>query len=260
MSRTAHPQRSLVVASLAAAGAIVLVTLLTSRGADRRPICRSTLIPAYVPPHAIVELVRASARPRLLVINPANGPGADAVPAYRAAVLAAQRAGARVLGYVPTTYGERPVGDVVADIDRYTSWYRVDGIFLDEASRNVGGLEYYAALGRHIRAAADRLVVLNPGVVPAREYFHVADVVVTFEGPYADYGPAVKAMPDWVRDQPPEHIAHLVYDASHRQAMTAVRHPQDAGYVYVTSGSLPDPWRTVPPYLHEEERALEACT
>jgi spherulation-specific family 4 protein len=259
MSSATRHQRGLIVASAAAAGAILIVILLTSR-AERRPACRSTLIPAYVPPHAIVELARASARPRLVVINPANGPGADALPAYRSAVRAAQRAGARVLGYVPTTYAERPAADVVADIDRYASWYRVDGIFLDEASHDVDRLGYYAALGRHVHAGADRLVVLNPGVVPASGYFDVADVVVTFEGPYAGYGAAMKATPDWVRDQPPERVAHLVYGASRREAMATVRHPQKAGYVYVTSGSMPDPWRTVPSYLHEEERELEACS
>jgi hypothetical protein len=259
MSSATRPQRGLAVAS-AAAGALLLVVLLTSRGAERRPACRSTLIPAYVPPHAIVELVRASARPRLVVINPANGPGPDALPAYRSAVRAAQRTGARVLGYVPTTYAARPAADVAADIDRYTSWYRVDGIFLDEAAHDVARLGYYAALGRHVHAGAHRLVVLNPGVVPAPEYFDVADVVVTFEGPYAGYGAAMKAMPEWVRDQPPERVAHLVYGASRRQAMATVRHPQKAGYVYVTSGSLPDPWRTVPSYLREEERGLEACS
>ena len=63
-----------------------------------------------------------------------------------------------------------------------------------------------------------------------------------------------------VRDQPPERIAHLVYGASRRQAMATVRHPQKAGYVYVTSGSMPDPWRTVPSYLHEQERGLETCS
>ena len=257
---TTRPRRGLILASVAAAGAIVLVTLLTSRGAERRPTCRSTLIPAYVPPHALVELVRASSRPRLLVINPANGPGAEAAPAYRSAVRTAQRAGARVLGYVATTYGERPAADVVADIDRYASWYGVDGIFLDEASHDVARLGYYAALARHIHAGGHRLVVVNPGVVPAPEYFEVADVVVTFEGPYAGYAAAMERMPDWVREQPPSRVAHLVYDASREQAMAAVRHPQKAGYVYATSGSMPDPWRTVPPYLHEEEHALEACS
>jgi hypothetical protein len=102
-------------------------------------------------------------------------------------------------------------------------------------------------------------VVLNPGVVPAREYFDLADVIVTFEGPYAAYGPAMEATPEWVRDQPPGRVAHLVYDASRQQAMATVSHPQKAGYVYATSGSLPDPWRTVPSYLHEDEQALEVC-
>ena len=147
MSGLARRQRGLILASAAAAGAIVLVTLLTTRGAERRPTCRTTLIPAYVPPHALVELARASSRPRLLVINPANGPGAEAAPAYRAAVRTAQRAGARVLGYVHTTYGARPAADVMADIDRYTSWYGVDGIFLDEAAHDVAAsCGYYAAL------------------------------------------------------------------------------------------------------------------
>jgi hypothetical protein len=260
VSGVARRQRGLILASAAAAGVIVLVTLLTTRGADRRAICRTTLIPAYVPPHALVELVRASARPRLLVINPSNGPGGEPTLAYRAAVRTAQRAGARVLGYVHTTYGARPAADVVADIDRYTSWYGVDGVFLDEDSSDGARVGYYAALARHIRAAgARRLVVLNPGVVPAREYFDLADVIVTFEGPYAAYGAAMDATPDWVRDQPPGRVAHLVYDASRQQAMAAVSHPQQAGYLYATSGSLPDPWRTVPPYLHEEERALEVC-
>jgi spherulation-specific family 4 protein len=260
MSSTARRPRGLILASAAVAGVIVLVTLLTTRGAERRTICRTTLIPAYVPPHALVELVRASSRPRLLVINPSSGPGAEAAPAYRAAVRTAQRAGARVLGYVHTAYGARPAADVMADIGRYTSWYGVDGVFLDEAASDVARVGYYAALGRHVRAGgAGRVVVLNPGVVPAREYFELGDVIVTFEGPYAAYGAAMDATPDWVRDQPPGRVAHLVYDASREQAMAAVSHPQQAGYVYATSGSMPDPWRTVPSYLHEEEHALEVC-
>lgn len=260
MSGLARRERGLLLASVAAAGAIVLVTLLTTRGADRRTTCRTTLIPAYVPPHALVELVRASSRPRLLVINPASGPGAEPSAGYREAVRTAQRAGARVLGYVHTTYGARPAVDVMADIDRYMSWYGVDGVFLDEAAHDVARVGYYAALARHVRAGgARRVVVLNPGVVPARQYFALADVIVTFEGPYAAYGAAMDATPDWVRDQPPGRVAHLVYDASRQEALATVSHPQQAGYVYATSGSMPDPWRTVPAYLHEEEHALEVC-
>jgi hypothetical protein len=94
--------------------------------------------------------------------------------------------------------------------------------------------------------------------VPARGYFDVADIVVTFEGTYAGYAAAVQAMPDWVRREPAQHVAHLVYGASRSEALSAVTGGA-AGYVYVTSGAMPNPWRTLPPYLHEEEEVLASC-
>jgi spherulation-specific family 4 protein len=256
----ARHQRGVVIASAGAAGAILLVALLTSRAPERRASCRSALIPAYLPPHAIVDLAAGPVRPRLVVINPANGPGGDAHAAYGRAVWAAQDAGARVLGYVPTTYAARPASDVEADVDRYAKWYGVDGIFLDEVSHSAADLPYYAALSRHVRSTRGRFVVLNPGVVPDAGYFNIADVVVTYEGTYADYAAALERMPGWLARQPSERVAHLVYGASREQALTAVRNPARVGYVYATSGSLPDPWRTLPSYLHEEEEALAACS
>ena len=101
---------------------------------------------------------------------------------------------------------------------------------------------------------------MNPGVPPARGYFDLADVVVTFEGTYADYAPAVDRMPDWVRRLPRGQIAHLVYGASREQALDAIRNPGEAGYVYATSGTMPDPWRELPAYVAEEEEALQACS
>jgi hypothetical protein len=259
LRNAAQQRRSLVVAS-AAAGVILIVVVLVSRGSAQRPqSCRATLIPAYLPPGAIVDLVKGPLRPRLVVINPGNGPGTHALSGYREAVRAAKDAGARVLGYVPTTYGRRPAAGVLADVERYMSWYGVDGIFFDEASHSMAQLPYYDALTRRVRSSRGRFVVLNPGVVPARGYFDIADVVVTFEGLHSAYAAALAHMPDWVREQPPDRVAHLVYGASRDQAMAAVQDVREAGYLYVTSGALPDPWRTLPSYLHEEEKALETC-
>jgi hypothetical protein len=261
MMKTTRPQRRFVIASAGAAGALVLlVVLLTSRGTERRPSCRNTLIPAYVLPSAIVEAVRGPVRARLIVVNPHNGPGAAQHDEYRAAVSTARRAGARVLGYVPTGYGRRPAADVLADIEHYASWYGVHDIFLDETASDAAQLPYYAAIAHHIRAARKGLVALNPGVVPARGYFGVGDVVVTFEGPYSRYAEALDRMPDWVSQQPANHVAHLVYAASREQALSAVRSSDGAGYLYVTSGSPPNPWHTLPRYLLEEEQELGACS
>ena len=52
----------------------------------------------------------------------------------------------------------------------------------------------------------------------------------------------------------PRRIAHLIYGASREQALAALA-TRPAGYVYVTSGTLPNPWGTLPAYLAEEVAA-----
>jgi hypothetical protein len=237
----------------AAAGMLAVAILLGDRGSDGAGRCRMLLVPAYVPPEAILELARA-VRPGLIVINPASGPGAAPQVAYRAAVRQVQAGGGRVLGYVPTGYGARDPGQVGADIDRYASWYGTDGIFLDEVAPGPDRLPYYRELAAHVRAPGERLVVLNPGTVPDRAYFDIADVVVTFEGAYGEYAPP----PDWIRALPAERVAALVYGASREQAADVLDGSDYAGYVYVTSGTLPHPWGTVPAYI-AEERAEIGC-
>jgi len=243
----------------AAAGVIVAAALIADGGADGGGECRSLLVPAYVPPDEVIELAR-TVRPQLLVVNPASGPGAERQDAYRTAVRDAQRAGARVLGYVPTGYGGRAVADVEADIDRYEDWYGTDGVFLDEASGADDQLAHYRALAGHVRAPGARLVVLNPGAIPARGYFDVADVVVTFEGTYAEYEADRAGTPAWMEALDADRVAVLVYGASREQASAVARDAGPAGYVYATSGTLPHPWGTVPPYLADDDRPLARCS
>jgi hypothetical protein len=236
----------------ATAATVVLVATLASRGGSGASSCRAALIPAYVPPHELLALLDRPDLPKLLVINPANGPGAAGERAYADVVGRARRAGVRVLGYVATSYGTRPAADVERDAARYRSWYGIDGVFLDEAAADETHLPYYRTLSDRARAAGDRLIVLNPGMVPARAYFDVADIVVTYEGSYAGYAAARAQTPKWLSDIAPKHIAHLIYGADSTQAVNAVHSADGAGYVYATSGVQPNPWRTIPPY-HEHE-------
>ena len=250
------PTIALVVAS--AGVAVALLLAVVGRDSPGVGTCRAALIPAYLPPRELTALIRGPARPRMVIVNPDSGPGAGRSAAYGNAVRALRTAGVRVLGYVPTGYGSRPLDAALADVDRYRSWYGVDGIFFDEASSDAAALGYYRALGESARRGAARLVVVNPGVPPARGYFDIADVVVTFEGTYAGYGPAMQAAPEWLRQERPERVAHLVYGATRAEAMGAVA-GSAAGFVYATSGAMPNPWRSLPAYLDEEEEALAAC-
>jgi Spherulation-specific family 4 len=241
----------------AAAGTLVLVLVLASRAAERRPACPEGLVPAYLPPRAMIELARSPQLPRLLVINPASGPGTAPVPLFHDAVRAAQRAGARVLGYVHTGWGARDAGEVDADVDRYVQWYGVDGVFFDEAAHDPGYAAHYKSLAAHARGAGAKTVALNPGVVPARGYFSFADVVVTFEGTYAEYEARHAAYPAWLAELPPERTAQLVYGASREQALELAR--TATGRLYATSGEPPDPWGTLPDYLSDEQAARGGC-
>ena len=64
------PTRHWVVAS-AAAATLLLVVSLAGRGSNGGASCRGALIPAYVPPRELLELLARPELPRMLVINPA---------------------------------------------------------------------------------------------------------------------------------------------------------------------------------------------
>jgi hypothetical protein len=249
--------RAAAIAS-AAAGSLLVVMVFASRAAERRSACPDSLVPAYLPPRAMIELARSPRLPRLLVINPASGPGTAPDPLFHDAVMAAQHAGARVLGYVHTGWGARDAGQVDADVDRYARWYGVDGAFFDEAAHDPGYVSRYQAFAAHARGVGAKTVALNPGVVPDRGYFSIADVVVTFEGTYVEYEDRRAAFPAWLAELPRERTAQLVYGATREQALALARTAD--GRLYVTSGEPPDPWGTLPDYLSDEQAALGACT
>jgi hypothetical protein len=257
-----HVIRATVIVSATAAGTLLALTALATRGHDRGAVACApeSLVPAYLPPRAITALAGSPHLPRLLVVNPASGPGTEPHPPFRDAVRAAQQAGARVLGYVHTGWGARDAGDVERDIDRYVEWYGTDGVFLDEAAHDPALAGHYRTLAAHARASGDRFVALNPGVVPARAYFSFADAIVTFEGSVEEYADRLETMPAWLSQVPPDRIAHLVYGATREQALELAAGEAQAGRLYVTSGALPDPWSALPDYLADEQAALGGCT
>ena len=97
--------------------------------------------------------------------------------------------------------------------------------------------------------------MLNPGMVVPRCYSDAADVLVTFEGSYANYtgtpdsqGRDYEAL-HWSPDDP-ARIWHIVYGAAssgEMQHAMALSKRRGAGYVYVTDAGLPNPFGGLPP-------------
>jgi hypothetical protein len=240
----------------------------------------TALVPAYFPPGPDWDRLDQAAGkvPLDAIMNPASGPGTSVDPNYVTAVSKLQAAGGKVLGYVPTQFGARPLSAVESDISFYVNNYHVNGIFLDQVSVGGGGShDYYAALYQYIKNISPTPSVIdNPGAPfpPADQFVDVADTLVTFEGPLTNpdpNGPSFQAYPNsgpyaglspWFLKQPASKIANVVFDVPTAGDMRSALNKavqNNAGYVYFTDQTLPNPYGTLPSYWDQEVAAIAAA-
>ncbi|HEU5355616.1 MAG TPA: spherulation-specific family 4 protein [Actinocrinis sp.] len=203
-------------------------------------------VPAYFNPlwdpigwQALVALGPALS---FAILNPDSGPGRAADLAYSEPIAEVQASGGRVIGYVDTGYGKRPTASVLRDVMRYQSWYGLRGAFLDQVPSGRDQLSRYRCIVDAAHRAGMDFLVLNPGVTPDPGYAELADVVVTFEGPWLAYRDHAAA--DWTANHPPERFCHLVHSTPPEE-MTAAQdtaHTRHVGAFYVTELSGANPW------------------
>jgi hypothetical protein len=226
------------------------------------------LVPAYFYPSGAGngfwdELNAAAARvPLVAIMNPNSGPGSSVDSNYRRVTAALRSAGGRVIGYIHTSYTARPLDAVKSEVDRYLSFYTIDGFFVDEMdNRNLAAsYAYYADLYQFIKSKnAGYIVVGNPGTTTQEEYLArpCADTLVTFEH-HTGYDTYV---PDrWVTNYPATAFGHLAYAVSSSATMTnyiQLAQARNAGFIFVTDDVLPNPWDTLPPYWDKEVSLLQ---
>jgi hypothetical protein len=216
------------------------------------------VVPAYFYPSAGSDWIDLNAAaddvPITAIMNVFNGPGTSLNSDYVAAVNAFRAAGGRVIGYVYTSYTARPLSQVLTDINRYDTWYNIDGIFVDEMS-NTGPAErlnYYKAIFDHVKAIDPNWEVMgNPGTTTLEQYltWPTADRLMVFENvgsSYPGYAPS-----SWNFDYYRSHFVHLVHTED--SATDMLNHlelavARNAGGIYVTDDVLANPWDRLPNY------------
>lgn len=130
--------RSLRSLLAAVAAAILVLPVFASRAHATFEI----MVPAYFYPApgtqgatdwATMASAASAGYQITAILNPEAGPGAAQDGLYLNAAYGV-RCGvcSQVLGFTYTRYGERPIEQVMADIDKYYRFYPVSGIFLDE--------------------------------------------------------------------------------------------------------------------------------
>ena len=226
--------------------------------------CQRSFVPAFFSlGNGWTQAVRSRPPPTVMILDLTDtGAGTSPEPGFQAAVRGAQAAGIRVIGYVATEYGQRPIAQAEADARNYKAWYGVSGIFLDQAPASRAQLGYYRNLADYIRGISRGAVVwLNPGIYPDQAYMSVADVVMTFEGPYARYRDS--RVPGWVSQYPPGRFANTIYATSSAEFENALHQSAgaNAGNVFITDRSGTNPYSGLPAYwAHESASVAASCT
>ena len=205
------------------------------------------LVPYYehptVRPAEWAAIVAAAPRLYAVVLNPASGPGEAPDPAFAEVAAQLRAADVRLLGYTDTDYGHRPYADVVEDLTNYRDWYGTDGAFLDQVATGQAEFRHYQRIATAAWGTGCGTLVLNHGTTPHPSYARIADVLVTFEGPWTTY----RGLPpqSW-RGTTGIRFGHLVYGVPSDIAFEAEARARGASVHCAVPGVGDHPWGTLP--------------
>lgn len=235
----------------------VLSVPLATRNAQR------IAIPAYFAPDIgglWQRVENAAPQVGLVVVNPNNGTAPEINVELDAQIDSVRAKGIEAIGYVFTKTGAgsfRPAAEVKADIDRYRSFYALDGFFVDQVSDTCDAVAYYEDLVNHIRGGDPHSrIVLNPGKNVPECFEPLADVMVVHEDQF-DLLPGTNYLnwrPDsWIWQYPKQRFWHLVHTLAEGQfsEATDLSRARHAGWVYLTSDVFTgqpteNPWDSLP--------------
>jgi hypothetical protein len=208
------------------------------------------------------------------IFNPDSGPGPGEDPNYASAMANLEAAGGKVVAYVYTDNGNAPLATVEGQISTYISQYGhlINGFFLDGMFVIPSTLSYYQSLDSYIKGLNSSYTVIgNPGQpflngVTPQQYLSTADIFNIFEGPNtAPPGdPGFNNYPyglNWFQSYPSSRFANVIFDVPTASDMLAdlSRAVQlNAGYVYITDQTLPNPYSQLPSYWDQEVAAAAA--
>ncbi|OLC25726.1 MAG: hypothetical protein AUH71_00590 [Thaumarchaeota archaeon 13_1_40CM_4_48_7] len=239
---------------------LLLVPLMTGKGmqvADAAPAA-GIIVPLYTYPGGTWDTVVKTknnhpAVPIVAIVNPASGPGASKDSNYVSGIAQLKAAGVVVIGYVSTAYTSRSLAAVKGDIDKWGSWYGVDGIFFDEQTNWAGGESYYTQAGDYAESKGLAFTVGNPGANSLPSYLSTVDVVLIYESPglpnlsdYVLWGSSAK-----------DQLGMIPFSVSSLSTSWLKGATGFIGWVYVTSDGLPNPWDSLPTYFDDMAALLD---
>lgn len=221
------------------------------------------MVPAYFDPSnagwATMATKSAAMPGRIYAIaNPNNGPGSAKDSAYTSVITKMHNKSGKVLGYVSTDFGGRSVSKIKADVDKWYSWYSIDGIFFDEFPWETTYVSNYQTIYAYVKSKkSSALVVGNPGGDVQEAYLiknskRCADVLCVFET-YPGFDSWVPL--SWYKNYAAKNFYVLPYNASSSKYKAYIDRAKskNVDWVYCTNRTLSsDPWAGLSTYFSAE--------
>lgn len=192
--------------------------------------------------------------PIVAIINPDSGPGVKDTN-YVYGVQKLQSAGIRVIGYIYTAN----VGydNITRDIDEYKNWYNVNGIFFDQMSNVKGNETFYAHLSNYSRSVGLNFTVGNPGVDTLPSYIGTVNNMVLYDKPNL---PPVLSYEGWHKNFTKSNFSLVSYGVGGIDKVYVQNMSKLVQYMYITNGTLPNPFKSIPGYLDDLVNVLDGIS
>jgi hypothetical protein len=210
------------------------------------------IIPLYTDPGDEWEkIIRAKNKhpsvPILVIINPNNGPASCPSQDYLRGITNFKSAGIITLGYVPTNYAARENNKVITDINNWKKCYpNIDGIFFDEMANIPGKERYYTNLTSYAKSQGFIFTVGNPGIDTLPSYVGTVDSLVIYEDAKL---PGLSSLGGWCANLNKSNFSIISYGVNDTDDLTIRKFANHVGYLFITNGTLPNPFTSLPPYF-----------
>lgn len=245
------------------AGALALLLLVPALAGTNMQVADAAtatgiMVPLYTYPGGTWDTVVKTKNdhpdvPVVAIVNPASGPGGSQDSNYVSGIGKLKDAGVIVLGYVSTAYTGRSLTAVNGDIDKWDSWYDVDGIFFDEQTNWAGGESYYTQAGDYAESKGLDFTVGNPGANSIPSYLSTVDVVLIYESPGL---PNLDNYASW-ESYDNNQLGMIPFGVGSLPTSWLEDATAFIGWVYVTSDNLPNPWDSLPSYYDDMAALLD---
>ena len=213
------------------------------------------IMPIYGNISSQFSAAEAAARrvPLIAVFNPDDGPGTSKNSSYANSVNRIKAAGGEVVGYIATGYAGNTLPVMKSLMDKYHTWYGVQGYFLDEMTNvsNATNRTYYKSLYDYANGK-NKFIVGNPGTGTHSVYLSYARLLITFENPISSGWGSAGASGD------PARFGCIPYSSGSLGSTVTQAAGKGFGWIYVTNYGEPDPFGRLPSYWAQEVDAVES--